>query len=116
MTFIEAIARAEGFGIEGSRAQRNKNPGNMNFGPFAEKYGAVLETGATPRFAVFPSIGQGWQAMRDLLVEHYADLTVAAALNKWAPPVENQTNSYIANVVKWTGMNPDDVLTAELIG
>lgn len=117
MTFIEAIAREEGFGIDGSRAQRNNNPGNMNFGPFAQRYGAVLETHDKPRFANFPSTDAGFQAMRDLLAEHYSGMTIGQALNKWAPPSDgNDTSSYTENVTKWMGVPADTVLTPELVG
>jgi len=54
--------------------------------------------------------------MRVLLNQNYLGLTVSQALNKWAPPVENATNAYIDNVCTWTGLTPDTVLTAELIG
>jgi len=30
--------------------------------------------------------------------------------------VENNVNSYIANVCAWTGLTPETVLTSELIG
>lgn len=113
MTFIEAIAREEGFAAAGSRPNRNNNPGDIEWGKFARSHGA---THGDPRFAVFPDAAAGMGAMRALLTSAYLGLTVDAALNKWAPPVENATNSYIANVCKWTGLTPETVLTAELIG
>jgi hypothetical protein len=113
ITFMEAIAREEGFDLPGSRPNRNNNPGDMEYGGFARAQGA---TGGDPRFAIFPDADIGFAAMRALLQDDYAGLTVAAALNKWAPPAENQTNAYIANVCAWTGLTPDTVLTNELIG
>jgi hypothetical protein len=53
--------------------------------------------------------------MRALLTEHYLGLTVTAALNKWAPPVENDVSAYQANVCEWTGLTPETVLTSELL-
>jgi hypothetical protein len=53
--------------------------------------------------------------MRVLLSRAYVGLTLTQALDKYAPPVENETNAYIANVCKWTGLTPDTVLTEELI-
>jgi hypothetical protein len=53
----------------------------------------------------------GFAAMADLFGgPTYKGLTVAEALNKWAPPVENNTNSYIGNVCEWVGCKPDDPL------
>jgi hypothetical protein len=111
----------EGFGIPHSRATRNNNPGNINFAPWTKDYGAVLETipdgiKEEPRFAAFPSVDQGWAALRYLLTSRYMGMTVAAAFNKYAPPVENNTNAYTAFVCKETGLAPEDVLTAENIG
>jgi hypothetical protein len=114
MTLIEAIARQEGFYLVGSRPQRNNNPGDIEFGPFAQKHGA---TKGDPRFAIFPSPDVGFAAMRALLNSpSYLGLTLAAALNKWAPPIENQTNSYIEHVCAWTGLTPETILTPEIIG
>ena len=114
MTFIEAIAREEGFEVAGSLAQRRNNPGNIEEGEFARTHGALHTDGN--RFAHWATPEAGFQAMRELLQIGYNGLTVAEALNKWAPPVENQTESYIANVCKFTGLTPDSVLTNEAIG
>jgi len=113
VTFMEAIAREEGFDSPGTRSNRNNNPGDIEMGSLARAYGA---TRGDPRFAVFPTPDSGWEAMRALLGARYLGLTVAEALNKWAPPVENQTNAYIANVCAWSGLTPDTVLTSENIG
>ena len=112
MTFLEAVAREEGFYVEGSRPNRNKNPGDIEFGRFATAHGA---TQGDPRFAVFPDAATGWAAMKALFQgPAYKGLTVAEALNKWAPPVENQTNAYIANVCKWAACQPTDVIDSLL--
>ena len=122
LTFMQAIARMEGFYKVGSRANRNNNPGNLNFAPWQAALGAVLETipagiQETARFAHFPMPAVGWVAMRTLLQNDYLGLTVAAALNKWAPPSDcNDVSSYQAGVCEMTGMQPTDVLTAENIG
>lgn len=112
-TFIDAMARQEGFYVPHSRPARNNNPGDIEWGKFTQAHGA---THGDPRFAVFPDATTGFNAMRALLQSAYLGLTVEQALNKWAPPVENQTNLYIAAVCKMTGMNPSDVLTTENLG
>jgi hypothetical protein len=114
MTLMEAIAREEGFYVARTLPNRRNNPGDIVEGTFAQAHGALPTDGS--RFAHFPSADVGFNAMRSLLNAHYLGLTVSEALNKWAPPVENQTNSYIANVCKWTGLTPDTIVTKEIIG
>lgn len=111
MTFTQAVAREEGFGVPGTRPTRNNNPGDLEYHEWMVTFGGKLETGAHPRFASFPTSEQGFSAMRHLFgFPIYKGLTVAAALNKWAPPVENATNSYIGNVCKWVGCKPTDII------
>ena len=114
MTFMEAIARQEGFLVKGSLAQRRNNPGNIEQGPFAQSRGALPPDKS--RFAAWPTAEAGFIAMRDLLVSGYAGLTVAQAINKWAPSNENDTSTYVKNVCKWTGLTASTILTAEIIG
>ena len=113
MGFLEAIAREEGFYSAGTRPQRNNNPGDIEFGKFTQAHGA---TAGDPRFAVFPDHVSGFAAMRSLFLSSgYAGLTIAQALNRWAPPVENKTNAYIANVCAWTGLTPDTLIATVLM-
>lgn len=112
MNFLEAVAREEGFYVLGTRPQRNHNPGDIEFGKFAQAHGAHS---GDPRFAVFPDDATGFAAMRALFqAPGYKGLTVAQALNRWAPPVENRTNAYIANVCEWTGLTPETVIDGHL--
>lgn len=105
---IYAIAREEGYYIEGSRARRNNNPGNIEMGKFAKAHGAVASDG---RFAIFDTPSDGFRALSGLLNSAYKNLTVAQIINKWAPPRENDTEQYIKNICEWTGLTPDTVLT-----
>jgi len=123
LTFMQAIAREEGYGPPQNRATRDNNPGNLDFEPWMEEqYGAVLETIPTgyhesPRFAHFPTVDAGWAAMRELLTTDYAGLTIEAALNRWAPPSDgNDTSAYTANVCALCEVTPATILTTELIG
>lgn len=114
MTLCKAIAREEGFGVPNGRATRNNNPGDIEWGPFAEHNGAdfIEKTPAheLPRFAHFPTADIGFAAMKALLKMHYAGMTVEQMLNKYAPPIENATNSYIKNVCLWVGCQPTDII------
>jgi hypothetical protein len=113
-TICQAIAREEGFNVPNSRANRNNNPGNLDYGAFAKEHGATrLETVGpqhTARFAYFPDAITGFAAMKALLQLHYSGLSIQEMLDKYAPPVENQTNSYITNVCTWTGLTPATII------
>lgn len=113
MTFLEAIARMEGFLVPGSRPQRNNNPADIEAGRFASAHGAI---GSDGRFAKFATVSDGYAALRALLsTEGYRNLTVAGAINKFAPPVENDTQNYLNQVCDWVGCKPTDML-AEVLG
>jgi hypothetical protein len=111
MKLLEAMARQEGFFVIGSRPQKNNNPGDIEYGGFASKNGAIK---GDPRFAIFPDIETGYKAMAALLLEHYNGMTIEQALNKYAPPVENQTNVYIEHICEWTGLSPTDIISEHL--
>jgi len=135
--FLAAVAREEGFGIPGGRATRNNNPGDINYGSFSIAHGADrIENPplnrAQPRFAHFPTAEVGFAAMKALfqvpgkfvyipatetepasrhLVAGYAGATVREALYRYAPPADsNDTSSYEANVCKWVGCKPTDII------
>lgn len=113
MTFLQAVAREEGFYIDGSRPSRLNNPGDIEWGKFAQAHGATrIEQGTpSPRFAYFPNPTTGFAAMRALFqAPSYKGLTVEAALNRWAPPVENNVSAYLANVCEWAGCQPTDII------
>jgi hypothetical protein len=108
MLLLEAMARMEGFFVAGSRPQRNRNPGDIEYGSFARAHGAI---GGDPRFAIFPDIATGYQCQAALLAEHYRGMTIKDALNKYAPPVENQTDVYLKDILQWTGLQATDIIS-----
>lgn len=112
----EAIAREEGWNLTPpARCRRNCNPGNIVYGKFAEVNGGSLETGPEPRFAAFPDAPTGFAALVALLgTSRYAGKSLSNAIENWAPPVENQTSQYLANVCTWTGLTPDTIIDGYL--
>lgn len=110
MTLAQAIARMEGFYAAGqvaNRPQRNNNPGDIEFGDFARLYGA---TAGDPRFAIFPNTDAGFQCLNALLNSSaYANLTLEEVINKYAPPVENNTALYVSAIAFWTGIQPNQI-------
>ena len=111
LTLLQAIAREEGFYKKGARAQRNNNPGDIEFGQFAKAHGALKAEQPLGRFAVFPDEATGFAAMRALFeAPGYKNLTIRQAIAKWAPPPANDVDAYVANVCKWTGYSESDLI------
>ena len=96
---------------EGTRAWRNNNPGNIEAGRFADSMGAI---GSDGRFAVFPTYEAGREAKKALLFESssYRDRTITSAINRYAPPSENNTNRYIRAVADAIGVSPGTRLSS----
>jgi len=93
----------------GTRNWRNNNPGNIEFGDFARRYGAI---GTDGRFAIFPTYETGRRAKEALLFEtsSYSNLTIAQAITRYAPPTENNTTAYINTVANSIGVDPNTPL------
>lgn len=115
-TLIQAIARMEGFYVPNTRASRNNNPGNIEYGEIARSFGATLEDHAKPRFAEFTDVVAGFDCLRTLLQNHYAGLTIEQAINKYAPHTENDTTNYVQAMCEWCNVEPSTILTNEIIG
>ena len=90
-------AKAAEFGYArrgGSRSWRNKNPGNIEAGDFAQAHGA---TGTDGRFAIFPTEEAGRNAQIALLQsKNYKNLNIKQAIARYAPGFENNVPAYIA--------------------
>ncbi len=79
-----------------TRAQRNKNPVNLKYARQREAIGAD-DAG----FAVFPTVEAGWRgALRQILLDAQRGLTVGEYIYKFAPPYENDTETYLAFVLR----------------
>ncbi len=87
----------------GTRAWRNNNPGNIRYSEFSRRAGAIGEAGG---FAVFPDEETGMRAISLLLrSDSYNRLTVAGAISKYAPPIENDTAAYHRRIQDLTGIS-----------
>lgn len=87
----------------GTRAWRNNNPGCIRYSEFARQMGAVGRAGG---FAVFPDEQTGMAAIGTLLrSDKYRNLTISAAIMKYAPPHENDTHGYKQRLQKMTGLS-----------
>lgn len=95
---------------EGTRAWRNNNPGNLEYGTFAKSMGAV---GSDGRFAIFPNKETGDRAREGLLFgSKYGNLSIAQAISKYAPPNENDTQAYLQSVLNATMASADTPMSA----
>ncbi len=87
-----------------NRPQRNNNPGNIEYGPFARSQGAIARE-PEGRFAVFASAREGFRALVNLLqTDSYQSRTLGAAIHRFAPSSENNTAAYIQYVENRTGI------------
>lgn len=88
------------------RGIRNFNPGNIEWG---DKWQGLVPKGPTTdtRFAVFTKPTWGIRALARTLITYYDKYginTVQGAINRWAPPVENDTGSYVNQVARAVGV------------
>lgn len=96
----------------GDRNWRNNNPGNIEYGDFSKRNGAI---GSDGRFAIFPDMATGRAAKESLLFEgkNYRDKTIAQAITRYAPPSDNNpTDIYISRVSQAAGVDPNTPLAA----
>ena len=109
------ISRLDAYGaLSGVRGIRNNNPGNLNF---AGQAGASRENGKG-RFAAFNTPEEGIGALSKQLDLHFNGTSAKAKeagrplrsvkdiVEAWAPPNENNTAKYIADVAKQLGVSP----------
>lgn len=96
---------------EGTRAWRNNNPGNIEYGDFARSMGAV---GSDGRFAVFPNYEAGRRAKERLLfnTSSYRNLSITGAVNRYAPSFENDTGAYTRSITDALGVPETTSLTS----
>lgn len=87
----------------GTRAWRNHNPGNIRAGEFAKANGAIGQD--ADGFAIFGSAEAGAAAKQKLIFEgkNYKDLSLSAAIARYAPPNENDTGKYQRTVLAAVG-------------
>ncbi len=90
------------------RGLRNNNPGNIRNSK--TKWQGEVIPSTDRSFKQFRSMAYGYRAMIKLL-QNYSKLnrchTLRTIISRWAPPSENDTQSYIATVRKLTGIDPD---------
>jgi hypothetical protein len=97
-----------------TRGERNNNPGNIDRGK--DKWqGMAADQSSDPRFIIFQSPEFGIRAIARLLLNYQKKgvNTVRKIIDRWAPPVENNTEAYINAVAKELGVKPTEVIDVD---
>jgi hypothetical protein len=92
------------------RGIRNNNPGNIRYveGVTSLYLGCI---GSDGEFCRFDTAHNGIRALCKLLLvyqDKHGLRTVRGCINRWAPPVENDTSAYVDVVARALNVEPDD--------
>ena len=94
------------------RGIRNHNP--LNIRRSKDQWKGMAEVQTDRAFVQFKSLEYGWRAAFYLLTRTYYHkyrlYTIRTIIRRWAPASENNTEAYIQNVSKLTGILPDEPL------
>lgn len=91
------------------RGIRNSNPGNIRLTRIAWKGMSAIQTDND--FVQFDDPVMGLRAIGVILRTYWENVginTVKGAIDRWAPPVENDTDAYCEDVCAHLGVGPDD--------
>ena len=92
------------------RGIRNNNP--LNIRRSKDQWKGLKAQQQDASFCQFESLEYGWRAAFYLLTRTYYHkyrlFTIRKIIGKWAPPGENNTEVYIQNVSRLTGIAPDE--------
>ena len=109
--FVALLVGGGGYmAVRLTRGIRNNNPGNIVKG-IAWKGIDSAKTALESRFIVFTAPEWGIRAMARLLKNYYnlyGLKTVRAIIDRWAPPSENDTGSYVTAVANRLNVGPDE--------
>jgi hypothetical protein len=96
--------------FQDSLAYRNCNPLNIRFSKDTNWMGSKLKS--SKGFVVFATFSFGYRAAVMILRSYRKRgiKTMGAIIESWAPRSENDTEAYIANVSRLTGIDPDKPL------
>lgn len=91
------------------RGLRNNNPGNIENNGIP--WDGLSSRQTDSRFYQFESPEWGIRALGKILLNyqrHHGIDTVRGIVNRWAPPIENDTAAYVAAVARRVGVEPDE--------
>lgn len=96
------------------RGIRNMNPGNIRLG---ESWLGLRTKQTDPDFCQFTSMVYGCRALLKLLrtyVEKRGCTTIRKVIERWAPPSENDTTSYVLSVAAACRRDADERLPVDV--
>ena len=99
-----------------SRGDRNNNPGNIRRS--FDKWKGLSDAQLDNEFFQFTAPCWGVRALAKILRTYqnkHGLRTVRGIINRWAPPVENDTNSYAKAVAKACGVQADDEVDVNVL-
>lgn len=95
------------------RGLRNNNPGNIRHG---DKWRGLAPDQLDKAFCTFSAPEWGIRAMAVILKNYQAKNgihTISGIISRWAPPTENDTQSYVNVVAKACGVKPTDKIVVK---
>ena len=94
------------------RGIRNNNP--LNIRRSKDKWQGLRAQQTDTAFCQFETMAYGWRAAFVLLTRTYYHtyrlFTIRNIIRRWAPENENNTEAYIRNVSRLTGIDPNEPL------
>ena len=94
------------------RGLRNNNPLNIRKSRKTTWVGQS-EKQEDRDFVQFCSMAYGYRAAFKVLQNYrvlYDCMTLRQYIQRWAPPIENNTDAYVSSVARTAGVNPDTLL------
>lgn len=91
------------------RGIRNFNPGNLR--KSSDKWQGLAKNQNDSAFFTYQSMAYGVRAAAITLINYqdkYGLATVQGIIDRWAPPVENNTRAYVDSVCKRINRSPDE--------
>lgn len=98
-----------------TRGVRNNNPGNIERNS-TKWQGMADDQSGDVRFIVFKTPEWGIRALARVLLTYqnaHSLKTLRKIINRWAPPVENDTAAYVAAVARSVGVSADEVIDVD---
>lgn len=95
-----------------ARGIRNNNPGNIRHG--GSRWQGMSATQSDTEYVQFDDPVYGIRALAKLLKNYQSRHglnTINEIINRWAPPSENITGAYVANVARIVGVDRDQQIT-----
>ena len=102
------IAEQEGFFVDGSIAQRQNNPGDLEHASGEWHNGSPIGS--------FYTAKKGWAALQNQL-EDYANrgLNLSQMVDIYAPPSQNDTTDYLNFICEGLGVSPNTLVKDALL-